>query len=212
MKTSIVWGASGGVGRAMTAALAEAGGHVVAVSRHPDDLADLTPYRVEADVADADAVQRAVLEATMLVDDPFDLCVYAAGDIAAAKVGDMAPADWRRILSANLDGAYHVAHHMAPHLAEEGHLVLLGAISERLRLPGLAAYAAAKAGLEALAATLGKEDRRRRVTLVRPAAIATGLWDKVPLRLPEGAPPPEKVVGRILDAHRSGHKGVLELA
>jgi NAD(P)-dependent dehydrogenase (short-subunit alcohol dehydrogenase family) len=101
---------------------------------------------------------------------------------------------------------------MAPHLAEEGHLVLLGAISERLRLPGLAAYAAAKAGLEALAATLGKEDRRRRVTLVRPAAIATDLWDKVPLRLPEGAPAPEKVVGRILDAHRSGHKGVLELA
>ncbi len=87
----------------------------------------------------------------------------------------------------------------------------VGAVSERLRLPGLSAYAAAKAGLEAFAEALGKEERKRRVTVVRPSAVDTRLWDNVPMRLPAHAASPEKVAGRILEAHESGFKGVLNL-
>jgi NAD(P)-dependent dehydrogenase (short-subunit alcohol dehydrogenase family) len=97
-------------------------------------------------------------------------------------------------------------------LAEDAHLFYLGAISERLRLPGLSAYAAAKAGLEAFADTLRKEERRRRVTVVRPAAVATSLWDKVPMRLPAHALTPEELASRVLQAYREGHKGTLDVA
>ena len=38
-------------------------------------------------------------------------------------------------------------------LAERAHLIYLGAYSEKLQLPGLGAYAAAKAGLEAVSYT-----------------------------------------------------------
>ena len=60
-------------------------------------------------------------------------------------------------MTANLSGAYLATHHSLPLLAEDAHLVFLGAVSERLRLPGLSAYAAAKAGLEAFGEALGKE-------------------------------------------------------
>jgi short-subunit dehydrogenase len=96
-------------------------------------------------------------------------------------------------------------------LSEDAHIVFIGAVSERLRLPGLSAYAASKAGLEAFATALSKEERRKRITVVRPAAVATALWDKVPLRLPADAPKPEKVAQKILEAYHAGHKGQLDL-
>src|SRR5690606_21453919 len=102
------------------------------------------------DLGDAFSVQRATQAAAFEVT-AIDVWVYAAGDIAAAPVEDMVPEVWNRILSANLTGAYLAAHYSLPLLAPEAHLFFIGAISERLRLPGLSAYSAAKAGLEALA-------------------------------------------------------------
>jgi NAD(P)-dependent dehydrogenase (short-subunit alcohol dehydrogenase family) len=210
MDTAMIWGASGGIGRALVARLAADGWTVVAVSRHPADLADLTADVVEADVADPRAVQQALVTAGDRVT-AVDLWIYAAGDIAAVKVTDLSPEAWRRILDANLTGAYLAAHYSLPLLADDAHLVFLGAVSERLRLPGLSAYAAAKAGLEAFAAVLGKEERRRRVTVVRPSAVDTALWQKVPFNLPPKALTPDAVAERILATYREGHRGTLDL-
>ena len=210
MSNAMIWGASGGIGRALTELLVDEGWRVVAASRHPDDLAGVTEHRVEVDVADPFAVQRAMREATMDIDD-LALNIYSAGDITSAKVEQMAPDAWRRILDANLNGAFHVAHNVLPYMAEGGHMVFLGAVSERLRLPGLGAYAAAKSGLEAFGDALRKEARKQRVTVVRPGAVRTGLWDKVPMDVPDDAAPPQKVVERILGAYREEHSGTLDL-
>lgn len=210
MATAMVWGATGGIGRALVDELVSREWTVVAVSRDEDALAARVACSLRADVADPFSVQRAVQAAAHEVDE-ISLWVYAAGDIVAAPVEEMAPVVWERILSANLTGAYQATHYSLPLLAPDAHLIFIGAISERLRLPGLSAYAAAKAGLEAFAEALRKEQRRRRVTIVRPAAVATPLWEKVPLRLPQGAPPPSKVAGRILAAYDEGHSGVLDL-
>jgi NAD(P)-dependent dehydrogenase (short-subunit alcohol dehydrogenase family) len=206
----MIWGATGGIGRALVDVLIEKEWSVVAVSRDEEALAERVACSLRADVADAFSVQRAVQAAAHEVDE-VALWVYAAGDIAAAPVEEMTPAVWGRILAANLTGAYHTAHYSLPLLAADAHLVFVGAVSERLRLPGLSAYAAAKAGLEAFAEALRKEQRRRRVTVVRPSAVATPLWDKVPLRMPKDAPPPSKVAGRILAAYEEGHSGLLDL-
>jgi NAD(P)-dependent dehydrogenase (short-subunit alcohol dehydrogenase family) len=210
MGTAMVWGASGGIGRALVARLVEDGWTVVALSRHPADLADLTPHAFEVDLADPAAIERAVARAGEAVE-AVDLWIYAAGDITSERVADMSPQTWRRILDANLSGAFLAAHYSLPLLAGDAHLVFLGAVSERMRLPGLAAYAAAKAGLEALAETLRKEERRRRVTVVRPGAVETAIWQKVPFKMPHRALKPEDVAGRIVAAYDEGHSGILDL-
>ena len=51
----------------------------------------------------------------------------------------------------------------------------------------------------------------RQVILVRPGAVATSFWDKVPMRLPKNAATPEKVAERIVTAHAEGYEGVLDL-
>ncbi len=210
MKTAMIWGAHGGIGRALLRRLHRDGWTVVAMARQADRLGDAATYAFDADLSNPSSVQQAVMAAAQEVE-AVDLWVYAAGDITAATVSAMTPEVWRRILDANLTGAFLATHYSLPLLAPDAHLFFLGAISERMRLPGLSAYAAAKAGLEAFAEALRKEQRQQKVTVVRPAAVNTPLWSKVPFRLPPGAMSAEAVAERILAAYAEGHKGILDL-
>lgn len=212
MKRALIWGASGDIGRVLAAKLVADGWKVHAIVHHPDDqtLKRLTPHLMDADVTVPYEVQMAITGISQ-ESAQVDLSIYAAGDIMSLKVADMAPEDWERIMGAVLTGAYLTTHYSLPLLADDAHLVFVGAISERLRLPGLSAYSAAKAGLEAFVEVLGKEERRRRVTLVRPAAVSTSFWEKVPFRMPANALTPGVVTDRILEAHYRGHEGVLDL-
>jgi NAD(P)-dependent dehydrogenase (short-subunit alcohol dehydrogenase family) len=206
----MVWGASGAIGRAVVKRLVADGWAVWAVARKTEGLASLTPHILEADAANARVVQQAVM-AINETGAEIDLWVYAAGDIAATKVAEMPPEVWKRILDANLNGAYISIHYSLPLLAPNAHIFFLGAVSERMRLPGLAAYAAAKAGLEGFAESLRKEQRKRRVTVVRPAAVDTPFWKKVPFKLPPHAHASEAIAERIVTAYHDRHKGALDI-
>jgi short-subunit dehydrogenase len=65
--------------------------------------------------------------------------------------------------------------------------------------------------VEAFGEALRKEQRKRRVTVVRPVAVDTPLWNKVSMRLPKDSPPASKVAGRILAAYEERHSGLLDL-
>jgi NAD(P)-dependent dehydrogenase (short-subunit alcohol dehydrogenase family) len=189
MKNALIWGAAGGIGQALLAKLQIEDWTTFAIARDTSKISTFADYAFDASIDDPVRVEQTVLLISQEVDQ-IDLWVYAAGDILSAKVAQMDPRDWQRVISANLNAAYYTIHYSLPLLSKNAHVVFLGAISERLRLPGLGAYAAAKAGLEALAITLGKEERHKRVTVVRPGAVATPLWDQVPMRLPSDADSP----------------------
>lgn len=209
MKTAMIWGANGDIGRSLLAKLVEEQWRVIAINH--DGLDNPDAYlNIQADVANDMTVREAVLSAAYEVEE-VDLWIYAAGDITSQRIDKMAPEAWQRIMGANLTGAYLTTHHSLPLLAENAHLFYLGAVSERLRLPGLSAYAAAKAGLEAFAEALRKEQRKMKVTVVRPGAVATKFWEKVPMRLPKDAASPEKVGLRIYAAYEEGKTGLLDL-
>jgi NAD(P)-dependent dehydrogenase (short-subunit alcohol dehydrogenase family) len=84
-------------------------------------------------------------------------------------------------------------------------------LSEKLVLPGLSAYATAKAGLETFAQVLAKEQPRWKITVVRPGAVATRFWERVPFRMPPKALQPEDVALRILEAYYNEQKGTLDI-
>ncbi len=209
MKTAMIWGADGGIGSAILTNLAEAGWTTVAVCRHPDTQIT-ADYIFEADVSQPFFVQQAVHEAAMEIDE-IDLWVYCVGDITSSRVKETNAPTWQRILDANLTGAYQSLYNSLPFLAENAHIMFIGAVSERLRLPGLSAYAAAKAGLEAFVEVLAKEERKRKVTIVRPSAVKTDFWGKVPFRMPGNAMPAEAVATAVLNAYDEGHTGKLDI-
>jgi NAD(P)-dependent dehydrogenase (short-subunit alcohol dehydrogenase family) len=209
-KTALVWGAAGGIGRAITQRLTADGWQVVAFSRHPDELDGIAAHSLETNVADPFSVQRAVTAASQEAGEA-GLFVYAAGDIVSEPVGKMTPDTWRGLVDANLTGAFLAVHYSLPLLTADAPLVFLGAVSERLRLPGLSAYVAAKAGLEAFAEALRKEERKRRVILVRPGAVSTAFWQKVPFRMPASALSAEQTAQQIVSAVNGGLNAVLDL-
>lgn len=210
MATAMVWGAGGGIGQAVVDALTSADWEVLAFHHRSPSTPTATQHELEVDVASAYGVEVAVRQAAAIAH-TVDLWIYTMGDIAAAHVSDMTPETWQRLIAVNLTGAFLATHYCLPLLAENAHLVFVGAISERLRLPGLSAYGAAKSGLEAYVDALRKEERRRRVTLLRPAAVDTPFWEKVPLRLPKNALAPAQVAERILTIYREQEQGAIDL-
>ena len=62
-KMALIWGAAGGIGRALARKLKDEGWQVIGVSRQGDDLAGVVDSAFAADVADPFAVRRAVLAA-----------------------------------------------------------------------------------------------------------------------------------------------------
>jgi len=208
MKHALIWGASGGIGKALTQKLADEDHTVVAISRQPEATA-ITPYCITADFSQPEQIQQAVNQASA-ISDSFDLFIHAAGDIASIKVSDMTLENWNHILTSNLTGAFLTAQASLPVLGPTAPMVFIGAIHERLRLPGLSAYAAAKAGLEAFAEALRKETRRPTL-VVRPSAVNTLFWTKVPFSMPKNAVQPDALAEQIHKALQEGKSGLLDL-
>lgn len=211
MKHALIWGAGGGIGRALAAALAADGWHVLGVARNPAALDGPGVEGYPADLASDGDIAAATLWAAREAGE-VALWIYAAGDIAATPLADTTPAEWERIMLANLGGAQAAVRHSLPLVAKGGHMVFIGAFVDRITLPRLGAYAAAKAGLEAYTTVLAKEQRVKRITLVRVGAVDTPFWEKVPFKPPkQGTLPPEQVAAAILEAHKTGHKGALDI-
>jgi NAD(P)-dependent dehydrogenase (short-subunit alcohol dehydrogenase family) len=210
MADAVIWGASGGIGRALVTRLKNEGWRVLAAARHEDGVPPAADLRCHFDAQRPDSVR----DAAMLMaqhSDGVALMVYAAGGITAAPLDVLSPQDWARTLAANLTGPYLVAHHALSLMNEGGQVVFIGAHVDRVTLPKFGAYASAKAGLETLVGVLQKEHRRLKFSLVRPPAVATPFWDSVPFSLPKGALSAEAVAQAVMARYHAGEQGVLDL-
>ncbi|MCX8023684.1 MAG: SDR family NAD(P)-dependent oxidoreductase [Thermanaerothrix sp.] len=208
-RTALVWGASGGIGLALVKLLAANGWQVVAVARRTESLTPLSSHAYEVDLNFPGSLQSVT---TQMIQEGLqvDWWVYAAGDIMVVPVDKMSFEQWQQILNANLTGAFLALHYSASLLRPEAPIYFLGALGERIRSPGLSAYAAAKAGIEALAEVTRRE-LRRPVVVVRPAAVVTPLWQKVPFKMPPNAVEPEVVAAKMLEAYQSNYLGYLDI-
>lgn len=210
MSWAMVWGANGGIGRAVVKQLRDAGWDVIGVAQRFAENENLNVPLLTADIGNAREVAQAVAAASQETD-AVDLFVYAVGDIASEKVNASSAETWAHIVDANLNGAFLTTHYCLPLLSPNAHLIFIGAVSEKMRLPGLSAYAASKAGLEAFTEVLRKEERSKKITLVRPGAVATDFWNKVPFKLPPNALMPDAVAYKILDAYQAGTNSGLDI-
>jgi NAD(P)-dependent dehydrogenase (short-subunit alcohol dehydrogenase family) len=117
-----------------------------------------------------------------------DIAVLAAGISHGAPVTETDLADWRRVMSVNLDGCFlglrAAARAMKGRVTagREGRIVLISSASGRKSTPGAAAYAASKAGVSMLArsAALELAEHHIRVNAVLPGGVRTAMWETLP--------------------------------
>ncbi|GAP10458.1 short-chain alcohol dehydrogenase of unknown specificity [Bellilinea caldifistulae] len=203
-KTALIWGVTGGIGSALAKLLAKEGWQVAGTARDEIQARRIVPLAFEVDVANPFSVREGVAAIAQEIIS-VDWWVFAIGDILSKSVSEMSDVEWQKILNANLNGVFYAIHESQALLSDGAPVYILGAVSERMRLPGLAAYAAAKAGVEAFAEVLRKE-MKRTVVVVRPGAVNTDLWKKVPFRLPANALNAEDLARKMYSAYQNNYK------
>jgi 3-oxoacyl-[acyl-carrier protein] reductase len=183
-KVAIVTGGSRGIGRAIAAALLDAGGQVAITGRSPDSLAQAEAelegghrlLTVQADVASEADVHRLVRE-TAARFGGIDILVNNAGVGRMTDVADQPTHEWREMIDTNLTGVFLCSRAVIPHLKQRGGgwIVSISSLASQNPFPGGACYSATKAGLNAFSHALMQEVRQHgiRVTVVAPGSVNT---------------------------------------
>jgi len=161
-KVAIITGASSGIGKAAATLFAEHGASVVLIARRQGPL-DLAVEEIKDQGGNALAVvgdvtqDRTHNEAVAAARATFGglhIAFNNAGLVGAMKpLADIEPREWAEVLAVNLTAAFLGARAQIPAMLEHGPGALVftaSFVGNRLGLPGMAPYAAAKAGLVGL--------------------------------------------------------------
>ena len=192
-KVALVTGASRGIGQAIAVDFAREGADVAFTGRNADTLAetaaacrearaDARTLPLVADAADPAAVDDAVAR-TMAEFGRIDIAVANAGQAEDALIVRAKPRHIDAMLDVNLKSAFYLVAAVGRVMLRQrsGAIVLVSSIVGLSGNVGQAAYAAAKAGLLALAKSVAKElgSRNVRVNAVAPGLIDTAMTESM---------------------------------
>ena len=179
MKSVIVTGVCGGIGRATARCLAEAGWRVYGIdierSKIGDDLAGFW----RGDIADEALWRDTVVPG--LGDADVRGLVNNAAIQPCIRIHETTLEDWNRTLAVNLSAAFLATKHVAPLMRTGGGAIVnVSSVHALATSAGMAAYVASKGGLLAFtrAAALELAEWGIRVNAVLPGAIRTGMLAK----------------------------------
>lgn len=188
-KVIIITGASSGIGAAAALRFANEGARLVLGARRGDALQEVEgqinqsnghAIAVPGDVTNPDYAGQLVAAATEEFGG-LDGALNNAGILGSgAMVADTPAGDWDRVIATNLTAGYHAARAQIPALKARGggSLVFTGSfIGYTATLPGMGAYAAAKAGLIGLVQAIAVENGtdRIRANALLPGGTMTGM-------------------------------------
>jgi 3-oxoacyl-[acyl-carrier protein] reductase len=182
-KTAVVTGAAGTMGLAVVRAMLEDGAQVALVDIDALRLDGMTRFlrgstlAVSCDVADSGSVRQAHLHIDKMLG-PVDILVNTAGVQTAERVESTVDAEWRRVMSVNLDGAFYWARAVLPGMKQRGWGRIVNVGSLAAKAGGAAAgtaYAVSKGALASLTYSLASESAAFGVTVnaVAPAYVRT---------------------------------------
>lgn len=203
-RRALVTGGASGIGAAIARRLPADGLHVVVADLQGDAARELAATiggtGLVLDVTDYDAVCAAAA-----AHGPFAVLVNCAGIDQHAFFTQTTPADWRRLLSVNLDAVLNTTHAVLPAMqaAGWGRIVNVASEAGRLGSRGGAVYAAAKGGVIAFTRSIARENGRKGITanVVAPGPIDTPLLQQA---VAQGG---EKLLAAMTGATLAGRLG-----
>jgi NAD(P)-dependent dehydrogenase (short-subunit alcohol dehydrogenase family) len=189
-KVAIVTGGASGIGRALGAALAEAGAVVTLADIDGEAAAGVaaemggSTIGVALDVRDAEAVQ-ALVDEVVELHGRIDLMVNNAGIVLGGPTEEATVAGWHQVVAVDLEGVMHGVLAAYPHMVRQGdgHIVNTASAAGLAPAALTPAYSAAKHGVVGLSSALRPEAARQgvRVTTLCPGSVDTPILDGQPV-------------------------------
>ena len=190
-KVSIVTGASKGIGKAIAKIFAQAGTHVVCVSRTKDDLNILKKEILNdggsvsiysCDVSNFDEVE-GLIRNTVEEFSKIDIIVNNAGITRDGLIMRMSDEDWNTVFDINLKGTFNAIKAVSRQMMKQrsGRIINISSVVGLKGNAGQANYAASKAGIIGLTKSSSKELASRGITVncIAPGYIATDMTDQL---------------------------------
>ncbi|MBA4223968.1 MAG: short-chain dehydrogenase [Methylobacterium sp.] len=165
-RVALVTGAAQGIGRAIAAALVEAGARVHLADLDADGVAaSADALGASAHVADLSSPETAkeLVGKILASEGRLDLLVNAAGGVrgqVGRPIEEISESDWRAVFAANIDAAFFLSQAAAPAMKQAGYGRIVNISSGaglRPSLTGIQAYASAKHALVGLTRQLAWE-------------------------------------------------------
>lgn len=186
MRSVLVTGATGGIGKSLVEAFAAAGDEVAIHYHHREALAQEMVaallgrfpgqrfVAVGGDVADETAVKGFVARAAEALGDGLDVLVTNAGINRDRTLKKMDLDVWRQVVNVDLNGVVYCVHSALQVMRSPGRVVNISSIIGALGNFGQSNYSAAKAGIFGFTKALAQEVGGRGITV---NAVAPGFVD-----------------------------------
>jgi 3-hydroxybutyrate dehydrogenase len=195
-KVAIVTGAASGIGKEIALRFAAEGGIPVIADLNLD-AADAAAREIKATGSDAFAVAMNVVDEAAVEKGVADtIAKYGRIDVLVSNAGiqivkpivDFPFADWKKLLSIHLDGAFLTTKACLKHMyaAKSGSVIYMGSVHSKEASVLKGPYVTAKHGLIGLCKVVAKEgaEHNVRANVVCPGFVRTPLVDK---QIPEQA-------------------------
>ena len=203
-RKALVTGGTGAIGSEIARQLRDAG-MAVTVIGHPSEQTRVQELQAQlagiaivfCDLADGDAASAMARELEQ-VSGGFDVLVNAAGITRDARFAKMSVAQWREVISTNLDAAFFITQPLFAGMCARryGSIVNIASVNGQKGQFGQANYSAAKAGLHGFSMALAQEGAGQGVSVntVSPgyvetpmtAAIRPEVLDRIRAQIPLG--------------------------
>ena len=176
-RVAIVTGAGQGIGRAIAGKLHEEGASVVVADKNSETAhkaaADIGGVAHVTDVSDADQVG-ALIAATVDRFGKVDILVNDAAIVPFVPWDELDFAEWRRVMSVNIDGVFLTCKAVYPHMKQAGYGRIVNIASNVVvaGTPNMAHYVASKGAVFSFTRSLATELGRHGITV---NAVAPGL-------------------------------------
>lgn len=185
-KCALVTGASGGIGRAIAAALHAQGAAVALSGTREDTLKTLASelgsraHVTPANLGEAEAADQLVKDAEAAMGG-VDILINNAGLTRDNLAMRMKDEDWQTVLDVNLTAAFRLSRAVLRGMMKRrwGRIIGITSVVGVTGNPGQANYAASKAGMIGMSKSLAQEVASRGITVncVAPGFIATAMTD-----------------------------------